>query len=153
MPSLNLSMRFVVTILLFLFLISVLDTQAQRQGIRGEVFWISGNQMPSPKGVQDPEQGIIREILFYTITRMQDVDQVSNGFFTNIRTTLIAKTLSTTDGSFSIKLPPGEYSVFVKESNGLFANLFDKENKINPVVVKPKQYAWVTITVDYESVN
>jgi len=127
---------------------------AQRQGVKGEVFWLSGNQLPAPgKPLADPEQGIVREILFYEPTHVQDVDQLADGLFTAIKTKLIATTKSAHDGSFTIKLPPGEYSVFVKESGGLFANLVDRANTLNPVTVKPKQYAWLTITIDYETVN
>lgn len=146
-------MKFVVSILLFSLSMITVDTVAQRQGIRGEVFWLSGNQLPASVKTEEPQQGVVREILFYAPTRMQDVDQTSDGLFSNIKTPLIAKTTSAADGSFSIKLPPGEYSIFVKEAQGLFANLFDKENRINTVMVKPKQYSWLTITIDYETVN
>jgi len=146
-------MKILVSILLMSFLVSTTETWAQRQGIYGEVFWLSGNNLPSPGKPNDPEQGISREIEFYEITHLQDAEQTADGFFTNVKTKLIATTLSAANGSFSIKLPPGEYSVFVKEPHGLFANLFDKNNRINPVIVKPKQYSWLTITVDYESAN
>jgi len=127
---------------------------AQRQGVRGEVFWTGDNKIPAPgRQLSDPEQGIVREILFYEPTQLKDVDQVSEGLFTNVKTKLIAATKSLADGSFMIKLPPGQYSVFVKESGGLFANLFDRTNTLNPVTVKPKHYTWLTITVDYETVN
>ena len=129
----------------------VMVAHAQKQGIQGEVFWLSGNQMPGPGHVSSPQQGIVREVYIYKITRMQDVEQTNN-FFTNIKTELVTQTFSKTDGSFKVKLLPGEYSVFVKEPNGLFANLFDGEGRINPVVVKPKKYSWITITVDYEAV-
>jgi hypothetical protein len=41
--------------------------------------------------------------------------------------------------------------VFTKEKNGLYANLFDEKNNINPVIVKPGEYTWRTITIDYEA--
>ena len=147
-------MKHGVGLLWCLMFVAGTQAYAQRQGVKGEVFWLGGNQLPAP-GQQsaNPEQGVAREILFYEPTRIQDVDQVANGLFTAIKTKLIATTKSAADASFTIKLPPGEYSVFVRESGGLFANLVDRANTLNPVIVKPKQYVWLTITVDYETVN
>ena len=76
---------------------------------------------------------------------------MENGFFKDIQTPLVTKVLSKPDGSFKLRLPPGKYSVFVKEEDGLFANLFDKNNAINPVTVKEKQYSWLPINVDYKA--
>lgn len=143
----------VILLVCLMFLIGA-NSYAQRQGIKGEVFWLNGNQMPAPgKQPSEPQQGVVRELLFYEPTQLQDADQISAGLFTNVKTKLIATTRSAPDGSFAIKLPPGEYSVFVRESGGLFANVVNHAAVLNPVTVKPKQYAWLIITVDYETVN
>lgn len=123
----------------------------QRQGIRGQVFWLSGNQMPGPGREFAPNLGISREILIYEVTGRADAVQHET-FFSDIRTQLVAKVVSDNDGSFKVKLPPGRYSVFVKEPSGLFANLFNTSGEINPVVVEPKKFTWMSITVDYEAV-
>jgi hypothetical protein len=127
-----------------------LKTSAQNQGICGKVFWQSGNQMPAPGSNNASQQGVVREIFIYKITGPKDVEQ-NDIFYSNIKTEFVKKAFSDTEGSFKIKLPPGEYSVFVKEPQGFFANLFDKDNKINPVIVKPKQYSRVIINIDYEA--
>ena len=138
--------------LLFILLSGFTFTvSAQKQGIEGEVFWLSGNQMPGPgKPHNIPQQGLVREIYIYKVAELHNTVQ-TDGFFTDVKTELVTKIVSHADGSFKVKLPPGEYSLFTKEPKGLFANLFDKDSKINPVIVKPKKYAWITITVDYES--
>lgn len=124
---------------------------AQKQGIRGQVFWLSGNQMPGPRNpAQLPQQGIVREIQVYRVATPGDVLQ-ENNYYREVRTGLVATAVSGPDGYFKIKLPPGEYSVFTVEPKGLFANMFDAGNRINPVVVKPGAFTWVTITVDYEA--
>lgn len=124
---------------------------AQKQGIRGQVFWLSGNQMPGPRNpAQAPQQGIVREVQVYKVASPTDV-VVENSYYKEVRTGLVATAISGPDGYFKIKLPPGEYSVFTVESKGLFANMFDARNRINPVVVKPGKYTWVTITIDYEA--
>ncbi len=140
--------KFLLT-LLFIFTI-LLSAEAQKQGIKGKVFWRSGNQMPGPGKVKLPDQGIVREIVIYTLVRIPEAKQ-TGVFFSDIKGEPVATVLSKADGSFKVKLPPGKYSVFVKESNGLFANLFDGDGNINPVTVKPKKCTWVTIAVDYEA--
>ena len=140
--------RLLLLLVLVTFQISVL---AQKQGIKGQVFWIGGNQMPGPKKSNSPQQGIVREIIIYNSVKLHDTKQ-ADGFFTEIPGSPVASVLSKTDGSFRINLPPGNYSVFVKESKGLFANLFDGEGNINPITVKEKKYSWLTLSVDYEAV-
>lgn len=76
---------------------------------------------------------------------------MENGFFKDIKTRFITSVATKADGSFKLRLPPGNYSVFVREEKGLFANLFNKDNVINPVAVKERQYSWMPINVDYEA--
>jgi hypothetical protein len=129
---------------------SVLIARAQQQGICGTVIWVSGNHMPGPGDNQHSNGGVIREVLIYKVTRLEDATQ-KESFFLNIKTDFVKKTVSGAKGDFKITLPPGEYSVFVKEPQGLFANQFDKDNKINVIIVKPKLFSLVNITIDYEA--
>ena len=140
-------MRVLLAMLLFLCSYAAL---AQKQGLKGQVFWVSGNQMPGPESILSPNQGAVREVLIYEITTLNDVTQVGP-FFRDIKTRMVATIQSKPDGTFKVKLEPGSYSVFTKEKNGLYANLFDEKNNINPVVIKPGEYAWKTITVDYDA--
>jgi len=109
--------------------------------------------MPGP-GPWNPtrpaQQGIVREVHVYQVAPPADV-VVENNYYREVHTRLVATAVSGRDGYFRIKLPPGEYSVFTLEPKGLFANIFDTGNRINPVVVKPGKYTWVTITIDYEA--
>jgi hypothetical protein len=138
------------TIILLFLVLSALGSYGQKQGLKGQVFWVSGNQMPGPDAVLSPNQGAVREILIYEITNVSDATQVGP-FFRDIKTKLIATTQSKPDGSFKIKLPVGSYSVFTRERNGLYANLFDGRGNINAVTVKAGQFAWRTITIDYDA--
>jgi hypothetical protein len=137
--------------LLFVLLIfsSFHALHAQQEGVKGQVFWIYGDKMPGPEK-RSPMQGVVREIDVYELTTLADVDQ-GNGFFKKIYTRFVTSTTSAEDGTFKIKLPPGKYSLFVKEENGFYANLFDSDKNICLITVKPKQYAWMTITIDYEA--
>lgn len=130
--------------------IADLPTRACGQGIKGRVIWLSGNQMPGPGRTASPEAGIKREIHIYKPATLQEVTRAGK-FYAEIRTELVAKITSKEDGSFKIKLPPGEYSVFTKESGGYFANLFDGNGRINVVEVKRGNFTDVTVKVDYEA--
>jgi hypothetical protein len=134
----------------FLLVLSATTVFSQKQGLHGQVFWVSGNQMPGPESILSPNQGTSREVLIYELTNFTDVTQVGL-FFRDIKTKMVATVQSKPDGTFKVKLAPGSYSVFTKERNGLYANLFDEKNNINPVVVKASQYSWKTITLDYEA--
>lgn len=139
-----------MAILLILLSASCSSLQPQ-EGISGQVFWVAGNQMPGPGVTRSAQAGIQRELYVYELTTIRQATLKENGFFTNIQTNLILKIATRQDGSFKVKLPPGQYSIFVMEEQGLYANLFDRNNAINPVVVKEKQYSWVPITVDYQA--
>jgi hypothetical protein len=119
--------------------------QSQRQGIKGQVFLVVNS--PDSTVHTSPNAGIQREVHIYEQTTLEQVTQ-ENGIFTSVSTNKVLSIMSKSDGSFKAKLPPGTYSVFVKEPTGLFANLF-KKNQINPVVVKPGQYTWITIGIEY----
>ncbi len=130
---------------------AMLPSHAQRQGIKGEIFWVGGNQMPGPGKAATPKLGAQREVHIYKVTTVKNEGQ-TGPFFNDLKAEFVTKLLSKDDGSFKVKLLPGEYSVFVKESRGLFANLIESNDKINPVTVQSKRFAWLTITVDYEAV-
>jgi hypothetical protein len=122
-----------------------------QQGIKGSVIWVSGNQMPGPdKPTSQPKQ-IAREVHIYPAISMNQVTAIDGVFFTEIKTPLIKKVKSKKDGSFCVKLPPGEYSLFVKEPKGLFANSFDGQGRIQCVTVKQGEYSNITIQVNYEA--
>lgn len=125
--------------------------QAQRQGIKGQLYWVYGNQMPGPEKRHIPRQGVAREIYIYELTSLPYVE-MEDGFYKKVHNRFVKSVFSKPDGSFKVKLPPGHYSVFVKEDKGLFANIFDSENNISPVTVEPKKYSWITITIDYQAV-
>jgi len=97
-----------------------------------------------------PHHGIEREIHVYNAVLLRQT-QYAGGFFKNIDAVYVGTMKSTPDGFFTIKLPPGRYSLFTKEENGLFANLFDHDGCVNCVLVKPRKFSWSTITIDYEA--
>lgn len=132
-------------------LLAIIPAFAQNQGIAGRVEWISGNQMPGPDRPATKAKGIKREIWIYQPTTMADANATDGVFFSDIKTTLIKKVKSNCKGRFRVKLAPGEYSIFIKEKKGLFANQFDGQNRIHCVAVKPGEFTEITIQVNYEA--
>lgn len=146
-PQRSFRMRLFCTIWILLSICVVAVAQSLKQGIHGQVFLVASALPDSPSTPSTPNAGIKREVAIYELTTL-DMAAHKNGFFENVPTKLVASILSADDGSFRIKLPPGTYSVFIKEGDALYANLFD-QNRINPVVVKPRKYTWLSITVEY----
>lgn len=119
-----------------------------QQGVKGQLYLVTGNQMPSPDRKHIPRKGVIREIYIYELTNVAEVDK-EDGFYKKVHTKFVKSQFSKADGTFRIKLPPGKYSLFIKENRGLYANLFDNENNISPFTVVRKTYTWITVTIDY----
>jgi hypothetical protein len=136
-------------IILLAFLSLPQFTKPPREGISGQVLWLRSDQMSGHSKTIAPPLGVTREIHIYKATSVADTRQ-DEEFFSEIKTELVTKTWSKEDGTFRIKLHPGEYSVFIRESRGLYANIIDKNGCINCIVVKPRKYSWVGITIDYD---
>lgn len=124
-----------------------------KQGVTGKVIWLEGNLMPTIGDTNTKAREgrpVVREIHVYKLINVKET-QSQDGFFTKIKGNLIKKSLSDESGHFSIQLPIGEYSIFIKEEQGLYANLFDGSNNINPVVVNKDKVTEITIKVDYKA--
>ena len=106
--------------------------------------------MPDPDKKSTRSAPIESEIYIYEATTMNQVTDV-DGFYSAVTTRLIKTVKSKKDGTFTVKLPPGIYSVFVKEKRGLWANTFDGQGRINPVEVTTGNYTTFTINVNYEA--
>lgn len=128
------------------------------QGISGKVLWIEGNHMPTiideknPNNTPQPPQpkGVQREVHVYERASMNQA--AANGvFFSNIQTKLVEKVQTDEEGNFAIALPPGSYSLFVQEEEGLFANQMDGQGHINPVEVAKDSVSQITIEVNYKA--
>lgn len=121
-----------------------------KQGIEGQVQWVSGNQMPGPDKKPAPTQGIEREIYIYELLSLDDVES-KDGFISRVNKPLIKIVQSNPEGNFLVHLDPGTYSILIKEPQGLFANRFDQQNHIHPITVKKHEMVKITVVVDYEA--
>ena len=125
------------------------------QGICGTVMEKRGNYMPSPDSPRPNANGtpVEREVLIFPLLNMSQVDAGDNGFINSVRDIKPVKTVkSGKDGKFFVSLPIGQYSVVVRETKGLYANLFDSQNNINPVRVEKGKKAQATVEISHQAV-
>ena len=125
------------------------------QGICGTVVEKRGNYMPSPDSPRPNPGGtpVVREVLIFPLLNMSQVDAGDNGFINSVRSAKPIKTVkSGKDGKFCVGLPVGRYSVVVQEPKGLYANLSDSQNNINPVQVEKGRKAQATVEISHQAV-
>ena len=120
------------------------------QGIEGKVLWLEGNFMPGP-GQDKKGEPIQREIHIYELTNQSDVTK-NEHFYTDFDKEPVKVVSSDSSGKFKVGLPPGAYSVFSKEENGLYASVQDGEGNLNPVTVEEGKYTSLTFKIDYKAV-
>ena len=143
--------------LLILFLVSISACKSGKtttQGIKGQVYWVEGNRMPlaseDGKTSDPPKQGVKRVIKIHELTHINEA-RLGDYLFGEIETPLVTEIETDDSGQFEIELPKGKYSLFTVEENGYFANVFDLDSYINPVVVEEKSWTQVEIIIDYEA--
>ena len=118
------------------------------QGISGQVTFVSGNQMPPADA--STEKGVERTIIIHEATKLSQVTG-RPPLFDHISTSLITTTKTNADGQFQQPLPPGKYSIFVKEGEQFYANQFNTDNFIQIIVVKPNTWETIEISINYSA--
>lgn len=147
-----------VSFFLLLFSFSVLvsfrpaeDDFCRRQGIKGHVYRVSGNQMPSPDRPPSTPAGMKTTLYIYELTNTSQVQQ-EGSFYKTISSKLVKEVQTKEDGSFKVKLKPGTYSLFVKKDNLFYSNIFDGKSNIHPVEVKKGEWTEEKFKADYDAV-
>ena len=122
--------------------------------LEGTVMFWQGNFMPgvvgesTTYGTQTP---VVREVFIFEPTSTNDVIQLQGGFYSDIKTKLVATTMSDDNGHFSVNLPAGQYSLFVKENDLYYSNLFDTNFNINPVNIISGATTTVESDITYQA--
>ncbi|MFZ1808588.1 MAG: hypothetical protein WAU36_15250 [Cyclobacteriaceae bacterium] len=139
-------MKKVITIALCL--VSLSDLQAQRYGIKGQLFWSTSESASTSQTVE--YIGIPLEIFVHELTSTAEVDIV-DGVITKIYTPVADRFFCKWDGSFKSKLPAGRYSIFVRYKDGFYGNLQDAADNLSPVSLGQNKSEWITVTINYSS--
>jgi hypothetical protein len=121
------------------------------QGINGKVLFKEGQFSASGEILDNGKvYGIEREVLFYELTSIKDVEIGEGDFIKYTSSEIIDSVTSDKHGNFSRELPEGKYSVFIKESKRLYSKLGDNDYYM-PVTVFKDSSTTVIIEVDYKA--
>ena len=125
------------------------DSSNVTQGITGLVTMVTGNQMPGPGVTKPAPKGIPATILVYEPTHISQVTQYGTSpLYTAINTPMVASVVADSTGVFTVALPAGSYSLFVKQGKLFFANLFDTNNNISLFTVEEGKLTKIKLTVN-----
>lgn len=139
-------------LIIFLFACSGLKPGLQTtQGLSGYIYLLQGNQMPSPGRAISKGRGVSREIFIYAPTNIRQTTG-SSPMFNHINTRLITQTKSDSTGFYSINLPAGKYSVFIKDDGKFFASESDGTGILNPVQIGPNHITRKDFTINNRAV-
>ena len=121
---------------------------AIEQGIDGYILEEKGNRMPSPDRPLSAPKGLKTQVFFYPVTDITQLTQLTTpGLYQVISTPPQATTTTDSTGYFSVSLPPGTYSIFVKYGEGFYANWFNEKNQVSPVEVLAHKVTTVKLIV------
>ena len=121
---------------------------AIEQGIAGYILEEKGNRMPSPDRPLSAPKGLKTQVFFYPVTDITQLTQLTTpGLYQVISTPPQATTTTDSTGFFSVSLPPGTYSIFVKHREGFYANWFNEKNQVSPVEVLAHKVTTVKLIV------
>lgn len=125
------------------------------QGIWGNVWLWQGNHMPSTD--KDYSSGTItpvkRDILIYERTAPEDAEEAQDSdFYSQIHTALVSRTASDVDGFYEVALPPGDYSLLIREDDRYYAPVYGENGHLNPVTVAPDSVTRHQVDITYQAV-
>jgi hypothetical protein len=101
------------------------------QGITGYITEATGNQMPMKDAPLPVGKGILTTVFIYEPTNINQVSRTGTSpVYTAISTKLVASAETDSTGAFTVDLPTGSYSLFIKQGKQFYANLFDVKNNI-----------------------
>jgi len=123
-----------------------------RSGIEGMVTFLEGDAMPGPDGPMAKPHAVQREIWICQPLKRLDVPSQEGVFFQIDQNRVVVSKLSTKEGCYRISLDPGIYSVLIKEGDkGWFANLFDQNDLIQPIIIESGRIAKMDLLINYKA--
>lgn len=123
----------------------------RNQGIEGRIVFESGNQMPGPGVDREPAKGVRRELVIYPLLKRTDLEETQPGFYKVPDREPVKIVTSDTSGHFRAHLPPGDYSLLVREKEQLYANRSDGQGHVFPVAVQAGEMTAVEFKITYEA--
>ncbi|MEI6088286.1 MAG: hypothetical protein WCR66_11890 [Bacteroidota bacterium] len=118
-----------------------LNITTASQGIKGYVIENQGNRMPMKGIEQKISKGYVCTIIVFEPTSLNETtpQNISN-LYEKIHTKQVSLVDTDSSGHFSVDLPVGKYSLFIRLGNKYYANLFNQFNQIGLFEVLPNKY-------------
>lgn len=136
-----------------LLMMTILGCGVSKVTINGKVQRIIGNQMPSPDVNNEEPGGFAATVFFFEPTLMNmGMPTGEQGLFLMTDKKLVAKVLCEKDGSFSLKIKPGKYSVLLGKDGQYYSNISSLEGLINPVDVNKKANKPLILRADWGAI-
>lgn len=124
-------------------------SKTKLQGISGFVYEAKGNHMPMKGAPENKPKSLQTTVLIYEPTNISNTEpNTPTTVYTLIHTKRVASVNTDSTGYFKIELPVGKYSLFIKQGNQFFANMYDQFNNIALFEVLPAQFTEVKLTVN-----
>lgn len=136
-----------------LLILSFLGCGSAKVVVNGKVQRIMGNQMHSPDVQNEEPAGLETTVFFFEPTLMNmGMPTGEQGLFMMTNKKLVAKVLCKKDGSFSLKIKPGKYSVLLGKDGQFYSNISSLEGLINPVDVLKKGNKPLLLRADWGAI-
>jgi hypothetical protein len=136
-----------------LMMMTILGCGVSKVTINGKVQRIIGNQMPSPDVNNEEPGGFAATVFFFEPTLMNmGMPTGEQGLFLMTDKKLVAKVLCEKDGSFSLKIKPGKYSVLLGKDGQYYSNISSLEGLINPVDINKKDNKPLVLRADWGAI-
>lgn len=124
------------------------SSSAITQGITGRITELTGNRMPMKDAEPAVPQPVMTTVFIYEPTHISQVTRTgTEPVYTAIATRLVASVETDSTGHFTVSLPVGSYSLFVKQGNHFYANLFDNNNNIALFTVEEGKLTQANLSV------
>jgi hypothetical protein len=136
-----------------LLMMTILGCGASKVTVSGKVQRVMGNQMPSPDVNNEEPGGLAATVFFFEPTLMNmGMPTGEQGLFLMTDKKLVAKVLCEKDGSFSLKIKPGKYSVLLGKDGQYYSNISSLEGLINPVDINKKDNKPLVLRADWGAI-
>ena len=131
------------------------DTRNQvtiTQGVWGNVWFWQGNFMPGPGPPSGTITAVERDVLMYEPTKISSCERSpEDGSIIDIDSKLVATTRSNATGFYQLSLPPGSYSVFVKEGSAYMVLIGSSDDFLSQVTVTQGHVTKAQLDIKYEA--
>jgi hypothetical protein len=133
-----------------LLMLAFLSCGTTKVAVNGKVQRVMGNQMPSPDLKNEEPAGFAATVFFFEPTLMNmGVPTGEQGLFLMTNKKLVAKVLCESDGSFSLKIKPGKYSVLLGKDGQYYSNISSLDGLINPIDINKKENKTIVLRADW----